>query len=81
MLKFLNRKPITVEAELLDAGIALGKYPLVKELFYNLETLVITLDPDVSRKILKIIFSDVRGFRCLEEGDLLDFWESEFITL
>ena len=78
-MKLLNEKPSTIKAELLDVGIILGERPFVKELFYNLEMLVITLDPDVSGKILRIIFDTVRGFRCLDEGDLTDFWADKFI--
>ncbi len=78
-MKLLNKKTSTIKAELLDAGITLGEKPFVKELFYNLETLVITLDPDISGKTLRVVFDTVRGFRCLDEGDLLDFWADEFI--
>ena len=78
-MKLLKEKTSTIKANLLDVGITVGKSPFVKELFYDLETLVITLDPDVSGKILRVIFDTVRGFRCLDEGDLLDFWADKFI--
>ena len=51
----------------------------VKELFYDLNTLIITLDSDISGKMLRVSFDTVRGFRCLDESDLLDFWADKFI--
>ena len=78
-MKLLDKKDTTIKAELLDTEIVLGDNPFVKEVFYNLESLVITLDPDTSGKTLRVIFDTVRGFRCLDEGDLLDFWANEFI--
>ncbi len=41
--------------------------------------LIVTLNPDVSGKMVRIIFDTVRGFRCLDEGDLTDFWADDFI--
>ena len=28
-------------------------------------------------KILKVVFDTPRGFRCLDEGDLLEFWQGK----
>jgi hypothetical protein len=78
-MKLLEEKNSTIKAKLLDAGITVGESPFVKELFYDLETLIITLDPDVSGKMLRVSFDTVRGFRCLDESDLLNFWADNFI--
>lgn len=78
-MKLLKEKTSTIKANLLDAGIVVGESPFVKDLFYDLDTLVITLDADISGKMLRVIFDTVRGFRCLDESDLLDFWEDKFI--
>ncbi len=77
-MKLLNKKTSMIKAELLDAGMTFGERPFVEELFYNLETLIITLNPDVSGKMLRVIFDTVRGFRCLDEGDLTEFWADGF---
>ena len=78
-MKLLKEKNSTIKPQLLDAGINLGERPFVEEVFYDLETLIITLNPDVSGKMVRIIFDTVRGFRCLDEGDLTDFWADNFI--
>jgi hypothetical protein len=80
MTSFLKKESATVKAKLLDAGIVFGKNPLVREVYYDLEKLVITIDSDNSGQILQVVFDNVRGFRCLDEGDLLDFWDNEFMT-
>lgn len=78
-MKLLEEKNSTIKANLLDAGITVGESPFIKELSYDLERLIITLDADVSGKMLRVIFDTVRGFRCLDESDLLDFWADKFI--
>ena len=45
-----------MEAKVIDAGIVLGKSPAVVGLTYDLEKLVIDLDPDVPGKNLKSCF-------------------------
>jgi hypothetical protein len=76
MTKLLEEKLSPFKAKVLDAGIVFGKNTVVTELFYNLDTLVISVDPDVPGKMLRVTFDEVRGFRCLDEGDLTDFWMS-----
>ena len=78
-MKLLEEKNSTIKAKLLDAGMSLGKSPFIEKLSYDLDTLTITLNPDVPGKILQVIFDNVRGFRCLDEGDLLNFWTDIFI--
>lgn len=78
-MKLLKEKNSSIKAKVLDAELTLGNRPFVEKLFYDLETLVITLNPDVHGKMLQIIFDSVRGFRCFDEADLTEFWQDEII--
>jgi hypothetical protein len=69
-----------MNAQALEAGIIVGKYPLVTGLHYDLENLIISYDPDVPSKALEIIFHRPRGFRCLDEGDLHHLWKDRFLV-
>ncbi|MGH9835144.1 MAG: hypothetical protein ACRD9Y_19150, partial [Blastocatellia bacterium] len=69
-----------MKAQVLETEIAIGKYPVITGLHYDLEKLVITCDPDVSGKSLEIIFHKPRGFRCLDEGDLSNLWADRFFV-
>ncbi len=69
-----------MQAKVLDAGLVLGKTPVVMGLHYDLEKLIITYDPDIPDKRLEIIFGSPRGFRCLDESDLINFWEHKIMV-
>lgn len=69
-----------MEAKVLDAGIVFDKHPVVFEVFYNLEKLIIRIELGIPEKELIVTFERPRGFRCLDEGDLLNFWGSQEMT-
>lgn len=69
----MNSKEL--KAEVFDIGYKIGKYPIVTGLTYDLETLTISFLPDADDVELEIVFNNPQGFRCLDEGDLLEFWE------
>lgn len=48
--------------------------PVVSQVHYEWGKLCITLVSGLDRKVCKISFSGVLGFRVLDEGDLLEFW-------
>lgn len=78
-MKFLEAKNPAIRAQLLDAGATLGERPFIEKLLYDLEKLVVIVNLDVSKEMLRITFREVRGFRCLDEGDLTEFWQDELI--
>ena len=48
----------------------------IVEIIYNLLELKIILDFDRTSQKVTVVFSNPIGFRVLEEGDLLEFWEN-----
>ncbi len=63
-----------MKVSVLDSPVPFGRNPQVCSLRYDLESLVIDLDPDAGGTRLAITFDAPRGFRCLDEGDLTRYW-------
>jgi hypothetical protein len=63
----------------LDPGIPLGKGPFIKRLSYDLETLLISVNPDTEGSLIEVTFEQPRGFRCLDEGDMLNYWTERIV--
>ncbi|UIR54787.1 hypothetical protein LZQ00_10915 [Sphingobacterium sp. SRCM116780] len=54
-----------------------SKVPQIIEINYDLESLIVTVsfyDPD--DEIIEVKFTSIVGFRVLDEGNLLEFWNS-----
>jgi len=69
-----------MNAEVLDIGYKIGSNPVILGVHYDLASLVIPYDTDFDGIELDIIFDNPRGFRCLDEGDLLNYWENDFLV-
>jgi hypothetical protein len=54
--------------------------PEIFNISYDLWTLKLTLGFDGNSKPIYIIFKNVIGFRVLDEGNLLEFWDKEVRT-
>jgi len=50
------------------------KTPEVIDVRYNVDTLLITVRDIDSGTEISVEFTDIEGFRILDEGDLLEFW-------
>lgn len=46
----------------------------VVSIFFDSDVLVVTVISNVEKKIAKVKFIEVLGFRLLDEGNLLEFW-------
>ena len=66
-------------AKPLENDIYTGNYTYIESLTYDLEDLKIIVVVDNSLKI-EVTFNQPIGFRCLDEGDLLEFWQQDVIT-
>jgi hypothetical protein len=56
-----------------------GNDTYIESMSYDLDELKIIVVAD-SNKRIQVIFYQPIGFRCLDEGDLLEFWENPEIT-
>ena len=69
-----------MKASVLSKEAASGERPVVLGLSYDLRNLTVIFDPDAGGAILEVVFDVVRGFRCLDEGDLQDLWDDELMV-
>ncbi|UIR54783.1 hypothetical protein LZQ00_10895 [Sphingobacterium sp. SRCM116780] len=54
-----------------------NKVPQIIGINYNLESLVVTISfYDPNDEIIEVKFTSIEGFRVLDEGNLLEFWNS-----
>ena len=56
-----------------------GNDTYVESLSYDLDELKIIIVAE-SEKRIEVVFHQPIGFRCLDEGDLLEFWENSEVT-
>jgi hypothetical protein len=56
-----------------------GNQTYIESVNYDLDYLKVVVIADSNLRI-EVCFHQPIGFRCLDEGDLLEFWESEQIT-
>jgi hypothetical protein len=66
------RKPVTLPIDGLEVFDGI---PEVTNVNYNLSLLRIKLEFSDANHSVYISFDSVRGFRVLDEGDLLEFWD------
>jgi len=69
-----NTSPISIEIE------SSKKYkgiPEITDLHYDLWTLKITLEFTDLKNPIYLIFKNVGGFRVIDEGNLLEFWDND----
>ena len=64
----------TVQAEAIDAGHRFKSPVFLSDVRYDTTSLVVTLTSPDDRIAATLTFTDVVGFRVLDEGDLLEFW-------
>lgn len=57
-----------------------GQEPFIEALSFDSEVLTVRFDPDTGGQRFNISFTRPRGFRCLDEGDLLRYWEHDAIV-
>ena len=69
-----------MKASVLEIGVPIGKAPVVKEIRSDFDHLVILFDPDYDGVELEITFDNPVGFRCLDEGDLLEYWDQQLFV-
>jgi len=69
-----------MKAKVLDLGMEIGNSPAVVGLDYGLNKLIIRYSPDVQSDDVNIVFEHPRGFQCLDEGDLLNYWKDELLA-
>lgn len=69
-----NNRPITEEVKLSKKHIGI---PIVADLHYDLWTLKIKLEFLDSDFPIYVIFKNVQGFRVLDEGNLMEYWNDE----
>jgi len=70
---------LDLKASILNCEFYHGNKTYVESLVYDLEFLKIIVIADSTTK-LEITFHQPIGFRCLDEGDLLEFWDNSEIT-
>ena len=70
---------IELKASPLEFKSYQGNNTYVESLAYDLDVLKIVVVAE-SNKRIEVIFHQPLGFRCLDEGDLLEFWENPEIT-
>lgn len=63
----------------MDIKFYKGNCTYVESLSYDLDTLKIIIVAE-SNKRIEVTFKQPIGFRCLDEGDLLEFWKNPKIT-
>ena len=63
-----------VSVEVMDIGHSFPERAYVSQLRYDTERLVVTLTSPSGASTAAIAFTEVVGFRVLDEGDLLEFW-------
>jgi hypothetical protein len=63
--------PVTEELKITDKY---NEIPQLVGINYNLLMLEVQLEFMNPNKTVSLVFEDVRGFRVLDEGHLLDFW-------
>ena len=63
-----------VKASLITFDSYPGNDTYIESLFYDLDDLIIIVVAE-SKKRIEIIFHHTIGFRCLDEGGLLEFWK------
>lgn len=56
-----------------------GSNTYVESLAYDLDELKIVVVADSNMRI-EVLFHQPIGFRCLDEGDLLEFWENSEVS-
>ena len=59
----------------LECPVRTGKGPSVLGLSYDSDKLVVEYDPDTGGAKLRLVFAGPTAFRCLDEGDLLPYWQ------
>jgi hypothetical protein len=59
----------------IETDARFGKRPEVVELHLVRDRLTLKCEPENGGAAFGVAFDGVRGFRCLDEGDLLDFWD------
>lgn len=68
-----------VKASLIKFDSYQGNDTYIESLFYDLDDLKIIVVAE-SKKRIEVIFHHPIGFRCLDEGDLLEFWKNSEVT-
>ncbi len=56
-----------------------GNNTYIESLSYDLDKLKIIVVAESDKRI-EVVFHHPIGFRCLDEGDLLEFWENSEVT-
>ncbi|MCL1050810.1 hypothetical protein L2755_14425 [Shewanella abyssi] len=68
-----------MKASLIDFPCYTGNQTYIESLSYNLDELKIIVVADSAIRI-EVIFYQPIGFRCLDEGDMLEYWENPEVT-
>lgn len=68
-----------MEAVAIKSETYQGNDTYIESMSYDLDELKIIVVAD-SNKRIEVVFYQPIGFRCLDEGDLLEFWENPEIT-
>jgi hypothetical protein len=63
-----------MKAEAVETGIAISGPFWINDIFYNSGQLVIKINSKDDDQCVTATFSEICGFRILDEGDLLEFW-------
>ncbi|AWI26830.1 hypothetical protein [Flavobacterium pallidum] len=71
------QKLLVPKAFKFDTGLVTKSNPEIYNVSYDLWTLTITLGFDDVNGPVYVIFKNVIGFRVLDEGDLLEFWNDD----
>jgi hypothetical protein len=66
--------------ETVDSSIFVDATPEITNIHYDLFLLRITLEFKETDNPVYLTFDGIRGFRVLDEGDLLEFWNPETRT-
>ena len=62
-----------VEAELVDTGFAFRSNAVLTQVMWEAGKLTVTLTAQGDQTV-RVHFSDLAGFRVLDEGNLMEFW-------
>ncbi len=68
-----------MKASVIDFPCYIGNQTYIESLSYNLDELKIIVVADSVIRI-EVIFYQPIGFRCLDEGDMLEYWENAEVT-